>query len=170
MIYARFLILAKVSIYSGCQMSASLTNIPSITASANKLIATLERFSLLYGSFVEKAHRSFSLGKTNLTFRLLQNHLQSWSIFFRISLECSPINGNLKYLILISDSAFSEVLSFLQFILSFKYDLIIQSMILRGYWFYLRILLRSLRSLSKPVEELLILYIRSTNVLIMPIL
>ena len=63
--YVRFLILSKVLIYSGCQMSASLTDITSITASANKLIVNL-------GSFVEKAHRSFLLAKTNLTFRLLQ--------------------------------------------------------------------------------------------------
>ena len=122
LIYVRFLVLAKVFMYSGCQISASLTDITSITFSTNKLIDNLERYSLLYGSFVEKAHRSFSLVKTNLTFRLLQNLLQSWSIFFCISLECSPINGSLKYLILISHSVFSILFSFLQFILSFKYD------------------------------------------------
>ena len=124
----RFHILAKVFIYSGCQMLASLTDITSITASTNKLIDNLGKIcSLLFGSFVEKAHHSFLLVKNNLTFRLLQNLLQSWSIFFCISLECSPINSSLKYLISISDSAFSELFSFLQFILSFKYD--------HTYWF-----------------------------------
>ena len=63
--YVRFLILSKVLIYSGCQMSASLTAITSITASTKKLIVNL-------GSYVEKAHHSFLLAKTNLTFRLLQ--------------------------------------------------------------------------------------------------
>ena len=63
--YVRFLILSKVLIYSGCQMSASLTDITSITASTKKLIVNL-------GSYVEKAHHIFLLAKTNLTFRLLQ--------------------------------------------------------------------------------------------------
>ena len=47
-------------------------------------------------------------------------------------MECSPINGSLKNLILISDSVFSKLFSFLQFILSFKYDLTTWSIILRG--------------------------------------
>ena len=37
----RFLILTKVLIYSGCQMSASKTGITSITAATNKLIDNL---------------------------------------------------------------------------------------------------------------------------------
>ena len=37
--------------------------------------------------------------------------MQSWSILFCISLECSSINGSIKYLILISDFAFLEFFS-----------------------------------------------------------
>ena len=75
-----------------------------------------------YHSFlVLKAHRSFSLVKTNLILRHLQSLLQSWSTFLCVSLECNPINGGLKYIILISDSLFSVHLSLLQFILSFKF-------------------------------------------------
>ena len=92
-------------------MSANLTEITSITA----------------GSFAEKEHRSFSLVKTNLIFGLLQNLLQSWSTLYCISLECSPINGSLRHMILILQIT----------------------------------LLKFLRSLSKPVQELLILYIWS---------
>ena len=120
------------------------------------LQTNLERCSLWCASFVEKAHRSFSLVKTNLTFRLLQqNLLQNWSTFFCISLECSPINSNLKYLILISDSVFWELFSFLQFILSFKYDLTAWSFIVirngkivwKVVWieYYLRLNLNSRR-------------------------
>ena len=86
-------------------------------------------------------------------FGLLKNLLQTWSVFICVSLECSPINGSLKY-------------RFWNFFHTYKYDLTIWSIILRGYWFFWRIFLRSLRFLSKPVQELVILYIRSTNVLI----
>ena len=37
--------------------------------------------------------------------------MQSWSILFCISLECSPINGSIKYLILTSDFAVLELFS-----------------------------------------------------------
>ena len=97
------------------------------------LYTILERCLLWYGSFFEKAHFSFWLVKSNLTFRLLQNLLQSWSTFFCVSLECTPINRSLKYLTLISDSVFWELFSFLQFVLSFRYDLATWSIISRGY-------------------------------------
>ena len=71
LIYVWFIILTKVLIYSVCQISASLTNITSITASANKFTKTLEWCSLGYESFVEKAHRSFWLVKANLPLTLL---------------------------------------------------------------------------------------------------
>ena len=75
-----------------------------------------------YHSFlVLIAHCSFSLVKTNLILRHLQSLLQSWSTFLCVSLECNPLNGGLKYIILISDSVFWELLSLLQFILSFKF-------------------------------------------------
>ena len=49
LIYVWFLILTKVLIYSGCQMSAGLTNILSITATTNKLIDNLRKvFSLIW--------------------------------------------------------------------------------------------------------------------------
>ena len=105
-INVRFLILTKVLIYSGCQMSASMSDITSITSSTSRLMNKLRKVFTLIWSFVEKAHRSFSLVKTSLTFRLLQNLLQSWSTFFCVCLECSPVSGSLKYLILTSDFVF----------------------------------------------------------------
>ena len=60
-IYVRFLILTKVVIYSGCQMSASMNDITSITASTSRLMNKLRKVFTLIWSFVEKAHRSFSL-------------------------------------------------------------------------------------------------------------
>ena len=110
------------------------------------------------------------LSRTSEKFKDIPRYSRMWwtCTFFCISSEFSPINGSLKYLILISHSVFSELFSFLLFILSFKYDLTIWSINLRGYWFFWRIFLKSLRSLLKPIQELLILYVWSTSVLIKP--
>ena len=121
MIYVRFLIFTKVFIYSGCETSMSLTDITSITTSLNKLIGNLGKMLTLIWIFCWQSTPKF----LNLILRILQNRLISWPIFFCISLECSPINHSLRYLILISVSKFSELFSFLQYILPFKYDLTI---------------------------------------------
>ena len=54
-----FLILAKVLIYSGCQISLSLTNITTVIASTNKLINNLRKVVTLISIFCWKSTLRF---------------------------------------------------------------------------------------------------------------
>ena len=105
LIYVRFFILIKLFIYSGCQMATSLIDITSIIAGTNKFIENLGKMFTFIWILCWKS-TSQLLTLTFQTFRLLQNLLQSWSVFFCVCLECSPTNGSLKYLILVSNILF----------------------------------------------------------------
>ena len=66
-------ILAKVFIFSGCQLCTILTDISGNKASTKIRIDKLGKmFTLIWIICWKTAHRSFSFVKNNLTFRLLK--------------------------------------------------------------------------------------------------
>ena len=157
LVYMCHFILTKVFIINGCEMLVRLTNITSIIASKNKLINNLWTENTWIRIFVRKCQTQFMV---NASLAFLQNLLQILSLFWcHFRIHC--YERSLKYLVSIL-GIWAGMLPVFALLIAFW----TLSIMLRGYWFLSRTCLKFFRSISTLVQVLLILYIRSINLLI----
>ena len=149
-----------------CEMSVHLTNITCIAASTSKFMNNLSSENTWIRIFLRERLTQFISGENYFNFGIFAKFFTKFLNFVlchfiihsyerNIKISCF----NIRYLIR-GASCVGLINSIL------RYFFITLSIMQRGYWFLNRTCLWFFRSVSKLFQGLLILYIRSINVLI----